>query len=269
MKAQAFRTLYKSSCYRLPLAARQINTCRAAVHDDVSMHRVVTVVNGHDVVIYERSREEILFVKQPTLDDNSGEVDLTGLQVWGSAFKLIEYLVKTCKHSPDRGQIKCLELGSGTGIVGIAAAYLGMSVVLTDPGRSVNFTHELSGNTIDCLQGNIELNAAVADQTAVRQLLWGEERHISRIKREQKGEFDLVVGSDLLYEQSNHAPLLATLRAFVNSPTTRAVLCFKTRSAGEEDQFLKQALQHFHVEEVLRSGPYRLVSFRARHTDGA
>ena len=58
----------------------------------------------------------------------------------------------------DVNEIKVLELGSGTGILGIGIASLGCSVVLTDPALDMNLSGEHSSNTIEHLRKNVERN---------------------------------------------------------------------------------------------------------------
>ena len=55
-------------------------------------------------------------------------------------------------------QIKILELGSGTGILGIGIASLGCKVVLTDPALKMNLSEEHSSSTIEHLKNNVDRN---------------------------------------------------------------------------------------------------------------
>jgi predicted nicotinamide N-methyase len=217
---------------------------------------VVTQVNGHDVVISERAREEANFVRQPAAAAGGRRADMTGLRVWGSAYKLIDFLTANFLHQAQG--LNCLELGSGTGIGGIGAAYVGMNVVLTDPGRAVNYTSEISGNTIDCLRRNVELNSSTPGVLHVRELLWGDPEHIGAIKEEFSDPFDLIIGSDLLYQHTNYQGLLDTLQDFA-TPTTLIVLAFKTRHGGE-GRFLNQASEYFFVDEQTVGESFRLVT---------
>jgi predicted nicotinamide N-methyase len=217
-------------------------------------------VNGYDVVITERKQpqteSEAKFVRQPSAAAGGRKADMTGMRVWGSAYKLIDFL--TASFLPTARGLTCLELGSGTGIAGIGAACLGMNVILTDPGRAVNYTSELSGNTIDCLRQNAELNSSTLGEIHVHELLWGNEDHINSIKQEHTGSFDLIIGSDLLYQHSNYESLLSTLQSFT-SPTTLIILCWKTRHGGE-DRFLKQASEFFFVDEKNTGDSHRLLT---------
>lgn len=126
----------------------------------------------------------------------TGVLPWTGGFIWESAPPLASY-VTTLRLEGAR----VLELGAGTGVVGLTAALVGAAeVVLTDQevhvalqNRDANFgPHE---------RGRI----------SVRQLQWGV--HTKRIRAEL-GPFDVIVGSDLLYLPQSHAALAATIDAF-------------------------------------------------------
>ena len=55
-------------------------------------------------------------------------------------------------------EIKILELGSGTGLLGIGIASLGCKVILTDPALDMNLSEQLTSNTIEHLRKNVEQN---------------------------------------------------------------------------------------------------------------
>ena len=58
-------------------------------------------------------------------------------------------------------EIKVLELGSGTGVLGIGIASLGCNVVLTDPALDMNLTEDVSSNTLEHLRKNLEQNKSI------------------------------------------------------------------------------------------------------------
>ena len=93
--------------------------------------------------------------------------------VWSSAIPLFEYLSRdviptfhenTKFNQQQKQQINVLELGSGTGILGLCVAAKGCNVVLTDPGIEVNLSQEKSGNTIEQLRRNLEYNLSVVER---------------------------------------------------------------------------------------------------------
>ena len=63
----------------------------------------------------------------------------------------------------DVQEIKVLELGSGTGVLGIGIASLGCNVALTDPALAMNLSEEVSSNTLEHLRKNLEQNTHLTD----------------------------------------------------------------------------------------------------------
>ena len=116
------------------------------------------------------------------------------------------------ERTSDDGARTCLDLGSGTGIVGLAAAASGVydRVVLTD-----------LPSVLPLLEQNAERNRdafAGTDVSAVS-LRWDDDRELHEVVR-RFGPFDLIVGGDLLYRPQVVAPLLTALRALATTQTT-------------------------------------------------
>lgn len=110
----------------------------------------------------------------------------------------------------------CLDLGSGTGIVGISAAASGIfrRVLLTD-----------LPSVTPLLRSNAVRNAAARpaeSALSVEPLAWEDATAISALAA-QHGPFDVIVGGDLLYRPPVIQPLLAVLTALCG-PRTQ-VLC--------------------------------------------
>jgi len=124
----------------------------------------------------------------------------TGLRTWEAALALAEYLIVSHlgrfyrfpgaivvageRLVEEAGSV--LELGAGTGLVGIVAARLGAGrVVVTDGDEGV----------CDALKAGLERNG-VADVMSVRRLMWGEEEEGEGADEGER--FDLVVGADVV-----------------------------------------------------------------------
>ena len=91
--------------------------------------------------------------------------------------------------------MKVLELGSGTGVVGISVPYISPNVkesVCTDIGEH-----------LPLIQQNIDLNPTVADRVRVANLDWTSP--------EDLGQWDVILGSDISYLNELFPPLLTTL----------------------------------------------------------
>ncbi|XP_010430042.1 PREDICTED: methyltransferase-like protein 22 [Camelina sativa] len=93
---------------------------------------------------------------------------LVGLQVWKAQLVLSEFVLhKTCTSSDFHG-IVCLELGAGTGLLGILLARVAKAVFLTDHGDQI----------LDNCANNVHINSSLFNpQTVVnvRELNWMSE----------------------------------------------------------------------------------------------
>ena len=126
------------------------------------------------------------------------------------------------------------------------AALGGASVVLTDPNLPVNFSKEDAGTSLEWLQANVDENRAAIEaaggRVSAHELEWSSEAHASALRAAVGGDgFDLVVGSELLYDPDNYGPLARVLGEFTRGPApVLAALGYTHRHAGE-GRFLQLA----------------------------
>lgn len=143
-----------------------------------------------------------------------------------------------------RSRLRVLELGSGTGVVGIAAsAILGADVTVTD------LPHVLSN-----LKFNVDANSGVlaprGGQVHVAALGWGNKEEMEAIGR----EYDLIIGSDVVYHDNLYDPLLETLK-FLLLDGEKVFLMAHLRRWKKESGFFKKAKKYFQVELIHEDGP--------------
>ena len=174
------------------------------------------------------------------------KADLTGLKVWPVSLRLVEYmhthLLPGVQQRAGERPVRVLELGAGCGSLGIGLAALGLQVVLTDPGLPVKYSEAEEGNTLGWLRANVDANRELlGERASVAQLLWGDAAHMEAVQAH--APFDLVVGSDVLYDPDQYPALLRTLAAFTTERTD-VVLGFTRRHPGEA-RFLKSAQRAF------------------------
>ncbi|GCC35810.1 EEF1A lysine methyltransferase 3-like [Chiloscyllium punctatum] len=122
--------------------------------------------------------------------------------VWEAGVALCRYFEK--ENVSFTGK-KVIELGSGTGIVGILATLLGGNVTMTDQPailRQIN--------------NNISINVPFAcrHRLKVCALTWGEDLNNFNT------DYDVVLGSDIVYSSSSYTALVDTLRHLCSQRTT-------------------------------------------------
>ncbi|KAK2857028.1 hypothetical protein Q5P01_005763 [Channa striata] len=151
--------------------------------------------------------------------------------VWDAAVVMCMYL--------EMGQVElrgkvAIELGAGTGLVGIVAALLGATVTITDRQPALDF-----------LSANVKANLPPDSQgsAVVSELTWGES-----LDRYPAGGFDLVLGADIVYLEDTFVPLLQTLEHLC-SDTSVVLLACKIRYERDTN-FLNMLKQRFRTEEV-------------------
>lgn len=139
------------------------------------------------------------------------EIPSQGLsfQLWPAAFSFLSLLDRDPSRLllPSSSPLRILELGSGTGLVGIAAAaILGAHVTLTD------LPHVLPNLRFNAT-ANADAVAARGGSLAVRQLRWGVAGDIAEVG--SAPAFDAIIASDVVYYDHLIEPLLETIRVFV------------------------------------------------------
>ena len=139
------------------------------------------------------------------------------------------------EDATDRSKRRCLDLGSGTGIVGLAAAACGgfSQVVLTD-----------MPSVVPLLEHNVERNrsALVHDGRCGLEtvsLRWDDAAELRSVAA--LGPYELIVGGDLLYRPQVVEPLLAALRALVGRRTTVLLAASLQHSPETIDLFVDAA----------------------------
>ncbi len=132
--------------------------------------------------------------------------------------------------------LTAVELGCGTGFLGISAAALGASVTLTDGLPDV----------LPLARENVALNRAAVARAggalAVQRLAWGDPPPPA-------APFDLVLASECVYSQEQFAPFAATLRALVG-PGTRVLLAVRPRACCLLDDLMALLCVGFEAAEV-------------------
>ncbi|KAG0260757.1 hypothetical protein BG011_001654 [Mortierella polycephala] len=173
--------------------------------------------------------------------------------------------------------IRILEIGAGTGYVGIALAKRLTSdcaLTLTDLEEVVPLMEKnVQDNMSSPPSTNMETTTAAEMGKAaerrcatvnVEPLAWGNSEHAKRIllsKQDADGDnntlnnggdgiVDFVVASDLVYFPELYPPLLQTLREITEVGKTRIIFGYKERSMWKETPFWEEFGRYFEIEVV-------------------
>ncbi|XP_037703084.1 EEF1A lysine methyltransferase 3 isoform X1 [Choloepus didactylus] len=145
---------------------------------------------------------------------------------------------------------KVIELGAGTGIVGILAALQGGDVTITDLPLA-----------LEQIQGNVQANMPAGDRAQVRALSWGIDQHVF------PRDYDLVLGADIVYLEPTFPLLLGTLQHLCG-PHGTIYLASKMREEHGTESFFQHLLpQHFQLELAQRDEDENVNIYRARHRE--
>lgn len=184
-----------------------------------------------------------------TIDVQLQEPNLTaenlGLKTWGSSYILASRLYRidiacmalrdAAASTTDPG-IKVLELGAGTGLVGLAAAAIWRTdVVLSDlgpivPGLAINIasnTHLLSicGGSASCG----ELDWAKPAKLVLQSPGLGRQRHSLDAERNKAL---IILAADTVYSEEHPAMLSSAITTWLrHSPDARAIITYPLRVA--------------------------------------
>ncbi|XP_063284865.1 protein N-lysine methyltransferase METTL21A [Pelobates fuscus] len=125
-----------------------------------------------------------------------------------------------------------IELGAGTGLVGIVAGLLGAHVTITDRDVAMDF---LKSNV------NENLPPGLQDKVFIKPLTWGRAL-------EDFPTFDVIVGADIIYLEETFPDLLQTI-LHLSSENSLVLLSCRLRYKRDQN-FLDMMKLHFTVTEV-------------------
>ncbi|XP_064078180.1 protein N-lysine methyltransferase METTL21D-like [Macrobrachium nipponense] len=150
--------------------------------------------------------------------ENEGDV---GCVVWDAALVAAKYLERH-REKPEKNVVagcSVVELGAGTGFLGLAAALLGASqVTITDLPEFVHL-----------MEKNIKENRhIIQDQVKAKVLEWGNKEHMDAIDKPK-----VILVADCIYYEQSLEPLISTLRSISGSHTT-ILLSYEERTSGNK-----------------------------------
>lgn len=200
---------------------------------------VLMALRPEDAMAYDLANGELTFGGVPVYVRETGELEYPyGDSTFTAAIltaKVMEYTYATSL----RGST-VLELGAGTGTLGLVAAALGARrVVLTDLPCSIKQ-----------LRDNVALNVEKWKRSSspfeVRELDWFESGDVEKL-----GEFDFILGSELMFDEDLLDPLANVLRALLRcNPRAVVLLGYQDRLLVGDDDIDRAFGPFFKVELV-------------------
>ncbi|KAG9256027.1 putative methyltransferase-domain-containing protein [Emericellopsis atlantica] len=180
-----------------------------------------------------------LVIREPALTGDS-----LGFKTWGSSYVLARHLPQLATSSLSKlfegaSRERVLELGSGTGLLGTAAAaFWGAPVILSD-----------LPNIVPNLRANAESNTSVVTgrggSLTVGPLTWGGSGHeeVDQDLFGEPGQFKIVLVADPLYDD-DHPRLLASAVATHLSLDSEARAAIMVPQRDETTKRLAATLRH-------------------------
>ena len=153
----------------------------------------------------------------------------TGGRLWSSGGIFCSWLRGA--DAPDMSGSSVIELGSGTGSVGLYAAGLGAASVLLTDGGPPGVLELAAANAAS----NEALWAEAGSAVEVQPLEWGPDGRSPAAEALYGRQYDWVVGSDLTYSAGAHAALCWTIGELLrrSGPKCRALLAHQRRVSDD------------------------------------
>lgn len=181
------------------------------------------------------------------ISEDGGESGCGG-KVWIAGELLCEYLLENSEKGqllskvfPGRKFTKLLELGSGTGLVGLCAGLMNRETV----GNAMEVYISDIDQLMPLMQENISLNKL--DDTVFAQVLyWGEQLPLTF---EEKSA-DLILAADCVYLESAFPLLEKTLLDLTNEDKTPVILMAYKKRRKADKHFFQKIKKNFEVIEI-------------------
>jgi len=142
--------------------------------------------------------------------------DNLGFKTWVSSYILSQKLPSLCLTRID----KILELGSGTGLIGITASILGINIIMTD-------LKEILPNILN----NIEKNQdKIKGTIKVEELDWNYPRIIDE-------DINFIIAADPIYSDQHPKILVNTIELYLSkNKNLKVIICLPLRDLYEVER---------------------------------
>lgn len=209
-------------------------------------------------------RSVTLFESRTTIESGT-----TGLRTWSASFVLAQHLIRNPTPLANKS---VLELGSGTGLLGLIVADIQVSHGGTT-GSSVLHLTDVNEDVLKRCNENMQLPCNASSRHGnlfVKSLDWFDALAGDRVRdlvafMDNVGP-DLVLGADILYHPDMIAPFLATLNIALHASKVPAggiaYLALTVRNADLMNAFIAALANHnLSAEELPAINPESGISF--------
>ena len=199
-------------------------------------------------ICYLNVFENHLFPLTTLINENDQSLEIyqtkigsVGSWCWESAICLAEFCYDHMFNSFRKKRV--VEIGSGTGIVGLQLAALGADVILTD-------REEYS----ELLNYNIDKNRpALTGNAQAKTLFWGDE---IQLQEDSWQNLDFVIVANCVYHSIELDQLVNTIRSLCpENSSTQLLCCYELRNDG-----IRRLVDEFHQELIK-------LNFQIQHID--
>lgn len=167
-------------------------------------------------------------------------------KVWDATFLLAYFLGK---QPVVLGQ-RVLEIGAGIGVIGVYAALCGHNVTITD----------INEDALLFARANALLNKC--PQVEVRKLDWRESNAAD--------QYDMIVGSEVIYDRKSYPALIDFLRTTL---TTEGTIFLSKNAQLPTSNFFPELTKYFKFKQTVQTvnvngEPQQIVLYAIRHKTG-
>mmetsp|Transcript_25219 Transcript_25219/g.30531 ORF Transcript_25219/g.30531 Transcript_25219/m.30531 type:complete len:365 (+) Transcript_25219:365-1459(+) len=160
-----------------------------------------------------------------------------GVHLWRCGVLLSYFIAQNPQYISGQN---ALELGAGTGLVGLVASQLCDKILITDYNRKL----------VQLINHNIVLNQ-MEDNASATTLDWTSRSDIKRVLEDHPDGFDLVLAADTLYEDSALEPFWQTARQLLSGHGAKLLMAHENRSSRLDGKlFMFAAEAGFSVETI-------------------
>lgn len=175
------------------------------------------------------------------------DYDLTGQVLWPGARALSEYFI----NNPDRiSNTEVLEVGAGSGFVGLVISDIASRVILTDGNEVV----------LKLLEKNREFARGPVD---IVKLEWGEEDPVQLLEAiGVPGKYRTIIGADVVYWSNSIVPLFDCIGKILEK-NGEFLMCYTLRAKNTHRDLLNvSAEMGFSNSLLFQNEDIYIYSFR-------